>query len=121
MTHGPGGGQAESVSRHLQRLLNTRKGESLANLEYGLVDLIDLLADLPHTAEQIGRSIEQCIRQFEPRLMVHAVVLTHDAPRHTLGFAIQASLVGDASRRQRGAHMQLRACLDEHGHIELGL
>lgn len=112
---------AEVVSCHLQRLLNTRQGESLANPNYGLTDLVDLMDGLPHSAEQIGLSIEQCIRQFEPRLMVHKVTMTHDAPHHTLHFAIEASLIGEAHRRKSGAVMQLRGKLDEHGRIEVRL
>lgn len=56
----------ESIQRHLQRLLNTRKGESAAFPDYGMPALTDV--DLTASGEELRRQIESALRKFEPRL-----------------------------------------------------
>jgi type VI secretion system lysozyme-like protein len=56
----------ESILRHLQRLLNTRHGDSAAVPEYGIPALTDV--DYAGRAEEMRRAVEQSIRVFEPRL-----------------------------------------------------
>jgi type VI secretion system protein len=56
----------ESILRNLQRLLNTRHGDSAAVPEFGIPALTDV--DLQGRAEEMRRSIEASIRTFEPRL-----------------------------------------------------
>lgn len=110
----------ECVTAHLQRLLNTRRGACLCNPDYGLIDLVDLLACLPHSAERIGQRIAQCIRQGEPRLRVHHVTLAHDAPRHQLQFAIEASLHSQVHGAACAKPLRLSARLDGHGRVAVG-
>lgn len=56
----------ESIQRHLQRLLNTRKGESPAFPDYGMPALTDV--DLSTSGEEVRRQLEAALRQYEPRL-----------------------------------------------------
>jgi type VI secretion system lysozyme-like protein len=56
----------ESILRHLQRILNTRHGDSAAVPEFGIPALTDM--DLAGRAEEMRRTIEDSIRTFEPRL-----------------------------------------------------
>jgi type VI secretion system protein len=56
----------ESIQRHLQRLLNTRKGESAAFPDFGLPALSDV--DLSTSGEELRRQLEAALRQYEPRL-----------------------------------------------------
>lgn len=55
-----------SVHEHLQRLLNTRQGESAAFPDYGLPCLCDV--DKSGRAIELRQQIEQTIRRYEPRL-----------------------------------------------------
>ena len=55
-----------SVLHHLQRLLNTREGESPCVPTYGLPALTDV--DVSARADDLRRSIERSIAEFEPRL-----------------------------------------------------
>ncbi len=56
----------ESILRHLQRILNTRHGDSAALPEFGIPALTDM--DIAGRAEEMRRTIEDSIRTFEPRL-----------------------------------------------------
>jgi type VI secretion system protein len=56
----------DSILRHLQRLLNTRQGDSAAAPEYGIPALTDV--DYASRAEEMRREIERAIRAYEPRL-----------------------------------------------------
>ncbi|HKE12480.1 MAG TPA: type VI secretion system baseplate subunit TssE [Myxococcota bacterium] len=56
----------ESILRHLQRILNTRHGDSAAVPEFGIPALTDM--DLAGRADEMRRTIEDSIRTFEPRL-----------------------------------------------------
>lgn len=56
----------DSILAHLQRLLNTRQGDSAALPEYGIPALTNL--DYAGRAREIRRQIERSIRAFEPRL-----------------------------------------------------
>ena len=56
---------ADSVLAHLQRLLNTRHGDSMAVPRYGIPAFE---AEHTTTSPAMQREIEKSIREFEPRL-----------------------------------------------------
>jgi type VI secretion system protein ImpF len=97
----------EAVQRDLEDLLNTREthqglcegfpelGRSL--IAYGLPDLSSIHAATQQQREEIGRSIEAVIRQFEPRLKdVRAVLLkSDDEKQRSIRFRVEARLSVD--------------------------
>jgi type VI secretion system protein len=58
----------DSVLRHLQRILNTRRGSVPIAEDYGVPDFTDLLHSYPESVREIERSIRQIIQKYEPRL-----------------------------------------------------
>ena len=66
---------ADSIMRHLQRLLNTRQGHVPTRPDYGMPDFTDCAESLPETLDKVRRAIQSSIEAFEPRL--HRVRITH--------------------------------------------
>lgn len=66
---------ADSIMRHLQRLLNTRQGHALTRPDYGMPDFTDCAESLPETLDKVRRAIQSSIEAFEPRL--RRVRITH--------------------------------------------
>ena len=59
---------AQSISEHLQILLNTREGLSVTNPDYGLPDLTDIVHMLPDGVHALQNAIRDVILKYEPRL-----------------------------------------------------
>jgi type VI secretion system protein len=57
-----------SILQNLERILNSRAGMSPACEAYGIPDLTQIVNGVPERAREIERALEQCIRQYEPRL-----------------------------------------------------
>ncbi len=57
-----------SILQNLERILNSRAGMSQACEGYGIPDLTQIVNGVPERARDIERALEQCIRQYEPRL-----------------------------------------------------
>ena len=57
-----------SILQNLERILNSRSGMSPACESYGIPDLTQIVNGVPERARDIERALEQCIRQYEPRL-----------------------------------------------------
>jgi type VI secretion system protein len=89
---------ADSVMRHLQRLLNTRQGHVLTQPEYGMPDFTDCAESLPETLDKVRRAIKNSIEQFEPRL--RRVKITHLPSEDSLNlhFGITGQLVTGKQR-----------------------
>ena len=66
---------ADSVMRHLQKLLNTRQGHVPIRSDYGMPDFTDCAESLPATLDKVRRAIKDSIEAFEPRL--RRVKITH--------------------------------------------
>jgi type VI secretion system protein len=66
---------ADSIMRHLQRLLNTRQGHVLTRPDYGMPDFTDCAESLPETLDKVRKAIKSSIEAFEPRL--RRVRITH--------------------------------------------
>ena len=58
----------QSISEHLQMLLNTREGLSVTNPDYGLPDLTDIVHMLPDGVHALQNAIRDVILKYEPRL-----------------------------------------------------
>ena len=57
-----------SITDHLYRLLNARRGAIQHMPDYGLPDLSELYQGLPYSVEILIREIKDQIERFEPRL-----------------------------------------------------
>jgi type VI secretion system protein len=66
---------ADSILRHLQKLLNTRQGHVPIRPDYGMPDFTDCSESLPATMDKVRRAIKDSIESFEPRL--RRVRITH--------------------------------------------
>ena len=89
---------ADSVMRHLQRLLNTRQGHVPIQPEYGMPDFTDCAESLPETLDKVRRAIKNSIEKFEPRL--RRVRITHMPSEDSLNlhFGITGQLVTGKER-----------------------
>lgn len=82
-----------SVLSHLQRILNTRRGNVPIAEDYGIPDFVDFLQSYPESVHKIERDIKATIDKYEPRL--GQVLVTHvpDVDEGlTLRFQIVANL-----------------------------
>ncbi len=63
-----------SVTRHIQRILNTRQGSALIDPEFGIPDFSNLPGDFasPET-EALAETIQKAVEKYEPRLQDVAV------------------------------------------------
>ncbi len=83
----------DSVLRHLQRILNTRRGSVPIAEDYGVPDFTDLLHSYPESIREVERSIRQIIQKYEPRLKaVRVSFIPQDEDIFSVGFQIVAKL-----------------------------
>jgi type VI secretion system protein len=83
----------DSVLRHLQRILNTRRGSVPIAEDYGLPDFTDLLHTYPESIREIERSIRQIIQKYEPRLKaIRVSFIPQDEDIFSVSFQIDARL-----------------------------
>lgn len=105
-----------SILRHLQRLLNSRKGHAPAQPDYGVPDSSEVAHNLPGAIREMQREIKQSIEMFEPRLchvdVAHVEVEGDDL---TLRFQITARLSTPKDR----PHICFETFLDQAGRIQV--
>lgn len=58
----------DSIRAHLESLLNCTQGDCLTAPDYGVVDLTDLLRDLPDSIGLLRQTLQRTIERYEPRL-----------------------------------------------------
>lgn len=85
---------AESVLKHLQRMLNTRQGHVLVQPEYGMPDVTEFVQTLPEMVNAVQKAIKNSIQKFEPRLRNPTITFVPAEFYQTeLRFEITAELV----------------------------
>ncbi|MBI3597299.1 MAG: type VI secretion system baseplate subunit TssE [Nitrospirae bacterium] len=107
---------AESILRHLRRMLNTRQGHVLIQPGYGMPDLTEFLQNLPEMVEAVQQGIRNSIEKFEPRLRnitVNFVPSTEDWT--DLRFEITGELVTEREE----ASVWFETAVNPDGHIEI--
>lgn len=86
--------RADSVLRHLQQMLNTRRGNVPAALDYGVPDLTEIVGNFPEAVGDMEHAIRRSIERYEPRLRDVRVSFTPSEDEAlTLAFEISARLV----------------------------
>ncbi len=58
----------DSIIRHLERILSTRRGSVQIGEDYGIPDVTDLTSGLPDSLRDLERMIRNTIQKYEPRL-----------------------------------------------------
>lgn len=112
----PPGDVVEAIAAHLRSLLNTRKGESVASPQYGILDLNDIVHTYPSAIPKMTLSIRTAIQEFEPRLK--GVVVTYvpdEADPTALRFDITAQL---ATKNRRGT-VRFHSQVSPGGRVDL--
>lgn len=110
---------ADSVRRHLGRLLNSRGGLSATCPDYGLPDLVSEFEAVVPQRHHLETLIEERIRKYEPRLRKEDVQVTYlgrGREPFIAHFEIRGRLVArmqDRTSSRSGIAMQTRH--DEEG------
>ena len=107
---------ADSILRHLQRMLNTRQGHALIQSEYGMPDVVELRHTLPEMINEARRAIRNSIEKFEPRLRnVDVTYVPSEDNVLNLKFEITAELVTEKEE----ASVWFETAVSPSGHIEI--
>lgn len=106
--------EVESVTAHLQDLLNTTLGCCNAAQELELVPIVDLIHDFPLPTESLEQSIRDTIGAQEPRLDSLRVTVAQDKEDMSIQIEINGRL-----RNQASQMLQLSSTLDHRGRLHL--
>lgn len=83
----------DSIVRHLERILNTRRGSVGIAHDYGIPDLTDFRSGFPDSVRDLEMTIRDTIEKFEPRLKsVRVKFIPQDVNMLTVTFQIVAQL-----------------------------
>jgi len=89
----------DSVLRHLQRILNTRRGSVPIAEDYGVPDFTDLMHSYPESVREIEGSVRQLIQKYEPRLKdIRVSFIPQEEDIFWLRFQILARLLTEDER-----------------------
>jgi type VI secretion system protein len=87
------GRTVDSVLKHLQRILNTRRGAVPIADDFGIPDFTGLLQSIPDSLREMEHSIRDTIQKFETRLSaVRVTFIPNDEDALSLRFQILARL-----------------------------
>ncbi len=107
---------AQSILRHMQKLLNSRQGESLCAPDYGIPDVTEITHAFPDSIGDMQRAIQVSIEKYEPRLgKVRVKQLETDDQNLELRFEIVAQLV----TAQKKAFLKFQTIVDPDGKIKI--
>lgn len=105
--------RAESVLRHLRKMLNTRPDQVLIQPEYGMPDLTEFVRDQPAAVEEVQAAILRSITQFEPRLRDVSVIPVPSEPGQSiLRFQIAGTLV-----TEKQPHVEFQTEISPSGRV----
>jgi type VI secretion system protein len=83
----------DSIVRHLERILNTRRGSVGIAHDYGIPDLTDFRSGFPDSVRDLEMTIRDTIEKFEPRLKsVRVKFVPQDVNMLSVTFQIVAQL-----------------------------
>lgn len=89
----------DSVLKHLQRILNTRRGSVPIAEDYGVPDFSDFLGAYPDSLRDFEKSIRQTIQKYEPRLTgVRVRLVPQDEDLLSLRFEVVANLATEGEK-----------------------
>lgn len=109
---------ADSIQRHLERMLNSRQGSSSALQDYGMPDLTEAVRNCPEAIGEIEEAIRQSIERYESRLGDVSVRMVEDEDHIlALSFEIRARLVTS----EQDAGILLNTRVDQSGRVSIQL
>ena len=104
---------AKSISDHLTRLLNTRRGTIPHIPDYGLSDISDIYNRLPNSKLELKDEILNAIQKFEPRLKRVRIEILDFEPAD---FRIKLKIVATI---RNGERIVLQSNVRSNGAIDL--
>jgi type VI secretion system protein len=107
---------AESILRHLRRMLNTRQGHVLIQPEYGMPDVTEFLQNLPGMVEVVQQGIRNSVEKFEPRL--RNVTVTY-VPSEDLLTNLRFEITGELVTEREEASVWFETAVNPAGHIDV--
>ncbi len=106
---------AESILRHLRKMLNTRQGHVLTQPEYGMPDLTEFIQNLPEVVSTVQQAIRTSVEKFEPRLRnVSVQYVPSDAWPH-----VRFEVTGELKTDQEQVAVWFETAVDPAGHVEV--
>lgn len=93
----------ESIGENLRALLNARQGSSSSVMDFGVIDFVDIVHELPMSIAKVQESIRNTIQQYEPRLRNVTVRFLPGEDPLRLQFEVTARLAEDKRRSVRFA------------------
>jgi type VI secretion system protein len=106
----------DSVLRHLQQILNTRRGSVPIAEDYGMPDFTDLLHSYPESLREIERSIRQTIQKYEPRLKAVRISFI---PQDDDIFSLRFQIVAQLATEQEKLPVLFESVVDSDGQISV--
>jgi type VI secretion system protein len=89
----------DSIVRHLERILNTRRGSAPIAEDFGIPDFTDFRTAYPDSQRDLEREIRQTIQKYEPRLTaVRVKFAPHETDLLSINFQIVARLLIEEAR-----------------------
>jgi type VI secretion system protein len=107
---------ADSILRHLQRMLNTRQGHVLTQPEYGMPDVTEFIHTLPSTVDDVRRAIRNSIEKFEPRLRN---VEINYAPSVEGSLNLRFEITAEMVTEREEASVWFETAVTDSGHIDV--
>jgi type VI secretion system protein len=84
----------DSIIRHLERILNTRRGSAQIAEDYGVPDFTDLRSGFPEAIRDLERTIRDTLQKYEPRLKsVRVKFIPQEENMLTVSFQIVGRLI----------------------------
>ncbi len=84
----------DSIIRHLERILNTRRGSAQIAEDYGIPDFTDLRSGFPEAIRDLERTIRNVLQKYEPRLeSVRVKFIPQEENMLTVSFQIVGRLI----------------------------
>jgi type VI secretion system protein len=103
-----------SIQAHLERMLNTRRGNAPVAPDYGIPDMADLVRSFPESIQSMEQAIRATVEKYEPRLCNIRVKYTgSEDDIFTLHFDLTAVLSPSSS----GKRVSIKTEIDSSGEV----
>ena len=107
----------ESIIKHLQRILNTRKGSVPIDPEFGVPDFTNLASSFTSSVGvQIERDIRDLLQRYEPRLKSPRLRMLEDRPD---ALSLSFELLGSVVIGDREVPVRLSTRIGSQGRIRI--
>ena len=105
----------QSIKYHLELILNTRKGSTLIDADFGVPDFTNLVGGLSgESTSSIERAIEHMIKKYEPRFIQSSVELQ---PNEQDVLSMQFKISGVIKVNNKDTPIRLSANVNSSGKV----